>query len=118
MSEERFASVWNAVADTPAEAENMKLRSHLMKALREQIAREGLRQVQAAKLLGVTQPRVSDLMRGKIELFAIDSPVNMRPRPDFRSSCASPGPPETEGMPRRRNPETGTRGRGAGATTA
>lgn len=77
MSSERFTSVWDAIEDTPEAAENMKLRSVLMMALKGQIARSGLSQAQAAKLLGVTQPRVSDLMRGKINLFALDALVNM-----------------------------------------
>lgn len=77
MSNERFANVWDAIGDTPEEAENMKLRSALMMALKGHIARVGLSQSQAAKLFGVTQPRVSDLMRGKISLFAIDALVNM-----------------------------------------
>ena len=77
MSNERFTSVWDAIENTPAEAENMKLRSVLMMALKGHIARVGLSQSQAAKLFGVTQPRVSDLMRGKISLFAIDALVNM-----------------------------------------
>lgn len=77
MSNERFASVWDAIEDTPAAAENMKLRSTLMMALKEHIDRTGLNQSQAAKLLGVTQPRVSDLMRGKISLFGLDALVNM-----------------------------------------
>ena len=77
MSNERFVSVWDAIEDTPAEAANMKLRSALMMALKEHIARTGLSQSQAAKLFGVTQPRVSDLMRGKINLFGLDSLVNM-----------------------------------------
>lgn len=77
MSDKRFASVWDAIADSPAEAENMKLRSSLMIALTEHIRREGLTQAQAAKLLGVSQPRVSDLVRGKIDLFSIDTLVNM-----------------------------------------
>lgn len=77
MSNERFASVWDAIADTPAEAENMKLRSTLMMALKEHIARTGMGQSQAAKLFGVTQPRVSDLLRGKINLFGLDTLVNM-----------------------------------------
>lgn len=77
MSNERFASVWDAVADTPEEAENMKLRSALMMALKDHITRTGLSQSQAAKLFGVTQPRVSDLMRGKISLFGLDALVNM-----------------------------------------
>lgn len=77
MSNERFASVWDAIEDTPAEAENMKLRSALMMALKEHIARTGLSQSQAAELFGVTQPRISDLVRGKINLFGLDSLVNM-----------------------------------------
>ena len=77
MSNERFDSVWDAIEDTPARAENMRLRSSLMMALKEHIGREGLTQSQAAKLFGVTQPRVSDLIRGKIELFGLDSLVNM-----------------------------------------
>jgi len=55
----------------------MKLRSALMMALKEHISRAKLSQSQAAKLFGVTQPRVSDLMRGKIEVFGLDSLVNM-----------------------------------------
>ena len=77
MSNERFASVWDAIEDTPAQAENMKLRSTLMMALKDHIARESLSQAQAARLLGVTQPRVSDLMRGKVDLFSLDTLVNM-----------------------------------------
>lgn len=77
MSNERFASVWDAIEDTPAKAENMKLRSALMMALKEHIARAGMSQSQAAKLFGVTQPRVSDLLRGKINLFGLDTLVNM-----------------------------------------
>jgi predicted XRE-type DNA-binding protein len=73
----RFNSVWDAIEDTPAQAENMKLRSALMLALKDHIAEEGLSQSNAAKLFGVTQPRISDLMRGRIDLFAIDTLVNM-----------------------------------------
>lgn len=77
MSQKRFSSVWDAIEDTPAQAENMRLRSGLMMALKDHIEREGLTQTSAAALFGVTQPRVSDLMRGKIELFALDTLVNM-----------------------------------------
>lgn len=77
MSNERFTSVWDAIENTPAEAENMKLRSALIMALKERITREGLSQSQAAKLFGVTQPRISDLLRGKINLFGLDTLVNM-----------------------------------------
>lgn len=77
MSSVRFESVWDAIADTPAEAENMTLRSALMIALKERIELQGWTQRQAARRLGVTQPRVSDLMRGKIDLFGLDTLVNM-----------------------------------------
>ena len=77
MSNQRFASVWDAIEDTPEEAENMKLRSVLMTALKNHLTRTEMSQAQAAKLLGVTQPRVSDLMRGKINLFGLDALVNM-----------------------------------------
>ena len=55
----------------------MKFRATLMLALKTHIAEEGWSQAQAAKLFGVTQPRVSDLLRGKIDLFALDTLVNM-----------------------------------------
>ncbi|TXH12030.1 MAG: XRE family transcriptional regulator [Gammaproteobacteria bacterium] len=77
MSNQRFSSVWDAIEDTPEEAENMKLRSILMMALKNHITRSEMSQAEAAKLLGVTQPRVSDLMRGKINLFGLDALVNM-----------------------------------------
>lgn len=77
MSNEQFASVWDAIEDTHEEAENMKLRAELMIALRATIDRAGLSQAKAAKLFGVTQPRISDLMRGKINLFGLDALVNM-----------------------------------------
>jgi predicted XRE-type DNA-binding protein len=77
MSNKQFASVWDAIEDTPEEAENMKLRSGLMIALKEHLTRTGLNQSEAAKLFGITQPRVSDLMRGKIGLFGLDALVNM-----------------------------------------
>jgi predicted XRE-type DNA-binding protein len=75
--QQRFESVWDAIEDTPEEAENMKLRSVLMTAIKNHIARAELSQAQAAKLFGVTQPRVSDLVRGKINLFGLDALVSM-----------------------------------------
>jgi predicted XRE-type DNA-binding protein len=72
-----YASVWDAIEKNPAQAENLKLRSALMMALKEHIANEGLSQTAAAKVFGVTQPRISNLMRGKIELFGLDMLVNM-----------------------------------------
>ena len=77
MSNDSFPSVWDAIEDTPAEAANMKLRSALMMALDAHIRSQGWTQADAARRLGVTQPRVSDLLRGKIHLFGLDTLVNM-----------------------------------------
>lgn len=77
MADEVFASVWDAIEDTPAEAENMRLRSRLLMALAGRIEEQGWTQSAAAERLGVTQPRVSDLVRGKVDLFSLDALVNM-----------------------------------------
>ncbi len=77
MSSKRLGSVWDAIEDTPEAAENMNLRSSLMLALRARIERAGWSQAQAAKRFGITQPRVSDLTRGKIDRFSLDALVNM-----------------------------------------
>jgi predicted XRE-type DNA-binding protein len=74
---EQFENVWDAIEDDPAQRENMKVRSVLMIVLRDLIAAQKLTNAQAAKKFGVTQPRISDLMRGKIDLFGIDTLVNM-----------------------------------------
>ena len=59
------------------EAEHLKIRSTLMAHLRKLIEDRQLTQTEAATLMGVTQPRVSDLVRGKIDLFSIDTLVDM-----------------------------------------
>ena len=77
MTAERFDTVWDAIEDDQAQAENLKLRLAMMMALKNHINRQGLSQAEAATLLGVTQPRISDLLRGKIDLFGLDTLVNM-----------------------------------------
>lgn len=77
MTSRRFQSVWDAIEDSPVEAASMKMRAELMNALIEMITKAGLTQAEAAKRLRVTQPRISDLMRGKIELFSLDALVDM-----------------------------------------
>ena len=61
----------------PSEAENLKLRSQLMTAIMDVMERRKLSQTQAAKLFGVSQPRISDLNRGRIDRFTVDALVNM-----------------------------------------
>jgi predicted XRE-type DNA-binding protein len=68
----------------PEEAEHLRIRSGLMAAVRGVIEARGLTQAEAAALLGVTQPRVSDLVRGKIDLFSIDTLVDMLARAGLR----------------------------------
>ncbi len=80
MAEKIIPSTGNVFEDLGfprEEAENLKVRSYLMATIREIIQKEGFTQVRAAELFGVTQPRISDLVRGKIELFSIDALVNM-----------------------------------------
>jgi predicted XRE-type DNA-binding protein len=73
MTEDRFTSVWDALEDSSAEAANMKARATLMAALQEAIAGWKLTQVEAAKKLGITQPRMNDLLRGRIDKFSLDA---------------------------------------------
>ncbi len=77
MKTRKFSTVWDAIEDTAEDSENMRLRSELMIALKERISRRAMTQAQAAKLFGVTQPRVSDLLRGKVNLFGLDALVKM-----------------------------------------
>jgi predicted XRE-type DNA-binding protein len=77
MSDESFDSVWDAIEDAPETAANMKLRATLMIAIEEHIRASGWTQKEAAKRLHVTQPRISDLVRGKIDLFGLDALVTM-----------------------------------------
>lgn len=77
MTANRFASVWDAIENTPQEAASMKARSSLMMELTAVIQERGMTQAEAAELFGVTQPRVSDLMRGKVNLFSLDTLMDM-----------------------------------------
>lgn len=64
----------------PEEAKNLKFRAALMRSIEHYIDQHNLKQKEAADLLGITQPRVSDLMRGKINLFSIDQLIKMHER--------------------------------------
>ncbi len=73
----RFASVWDAIENTPQQAACMRARSELMMHLGELIRTSGISQAEAAAMFGVTQPRISDLIRGKINLFSLDTLLDM-----------------------------------------
>lgn len=70
-------SVFDDLGFDPAESANLKIRAALMRAIEEELDKKNMTQVEAAKLLGVSQPRISDLKRGKMSLFTIDILVNM-----------------------------------------
>jgi predicted XRE-type DNA-binding protein len=77
MKSQTFTSVWDAIEDTPQAAASMKARSTLLMELSNVIQKRGMTQAEAAELFGVTQPRISDLVRGKIHLFSLDMLMNM-----------------------------------------
>lgn len=77
-------NVFQDLGFPPEEAEHLKIRSDLMIDLCRVIKAKGLKQAEAARLLGVTQPRISDLFKGKIDLFSIDTLVDMLSRAGVR----------------------------------
>jgi predicted XRE-type DNA-binding protein len=74
---EEFENVWDALADTPEEAANLTLRSDLMIKIETIVKENGWTQKEAAKKCGITQPRINDLLRGRIARFSIDALVNI-----------------------------------------
>jgi predicted XRE-type DNA-binding protein len=74
---ETYASVWDAIADTPEEAANLRLRSELMDKITALIKKKAWTQAEAANRCGVTQPRINDLLRGRISRFSLDALVNI-----------------------------------------
>jgi predicted XRE-type DNA-binding protein len=77
MEAETFDNVFDALADTAAEAANMKARAALLLGIREQVHSWGIPQEQAAFRLGITRPRLNDLLRGKLAKFSLDALVNI-----------------------------------------
>lgn len=72
-----FASVWDALADTPEQAANLRARADLMRQIAELIEASGWKQAEAAAHCSVTQPRINDLLRGRVSRFSIDALVNI-----------------------------------------
>ena len=78
MSEiESFDSVWDAIADTPEQAANLRTRAELMQQIAAIVKANGWTQTEAARRCGVTQPRINDLLRGRISRFSLDALVNI-----------------------------------------
>ena len=62
------------------EAENLRVRARLMAPLERSVRERGITQTEAARELGTTQARISELMNGKIQAFSIDALINMLDR--------------------------------------
>jgi predicted XRE-type DNA-binding protein len=77
MDRQSFENVWDALEDTPAEAVNMSMRSDLLIAIERQVRGWKVTQAEAARRLGVTQPRLNDLLRGRITNFSLDALINL-----------------------------------------
>lgn len=77
---QRFKSVWDALEDSPEQAENMKLRAELMTEIRQYVEGLNMTQQAAAKSLGLTQPRLNELLRGRLDRFSLDKLVNVLAR--------------------------------------
>lgn len=73
----RYDSVWDALADTPEQAANLRARTELMQKIASIIKEKGWTQVEAARRCGVTQPRINDLLRGRVSKFSLDALVNI-----------------------------------------
>jgi predicted XRE-type DNA-binding protein len=102
-----FASVWDALEETPEDAANMRLRSELMTAVRDAIEAWQLTQAQAAKRLKITQPRLNDLMRGRIGKFSLDALIVLAERsglPVRMEAAPARRPPPREGSSGDHNP--------------
>lgn len=74
---DKYKSVFDAIAESPEEALNMKLRASLIREIRSKVTDAGWTQEETARQLGITQPRVSDLLRGKLSKFSLDALVNV-----------------------------------------
>ncbi len=88
MNVETFASVFDALADTPTESANMTVRADLLLAIRERVKAWNLTQEDAATRLGLTRPRLNDLMRGKLDKFSLDALVNIAAAAGFKPHIA------------------------------
>lgn len=74
---ETYASVWDAIADTPEQAANLRARAELMQQIAAIVKESGWTQAEAATRCGVTQPRMNDLLRGRVSRFSLDALVNI-----------------------------------------
>ena len=82
----QFENVWDALEEDPVKRENLKLRSRLMMEINAKLDQSGQKQVDIAKRLKITQPRVSALRKGKINDFRLDMLIDFAIRLGLRVS--------------------------------
>ena len=80
MKSQKFDNVWFALEANEADAINMTMRSDLMTSIECSVAAWNLSQAEAAKRLGITRPRLNDLLRGKISKFSLDTLTTLATR--------------------------------------
>jgi predicted XRE-type DNA-binding protein len=79
-----FDNVWDAIEDSAEEAATMTVRSNLMIAIKEQVRSWNMTQANAARRLAITQPRLNDLLNGKINKFSLDTLLTLATRAGLR----------------------------------
>jgi len=75
-----FADAWDAIADTPEEAAAMRIRADVMIAITKRVKSWKVTQREAASRLGIAQPRLNELLTGKISRFSLDALMELAPR--------------------------------------
>lgn len=98
VKEQKLANVWDAIETSPSQAASMKARSDLMMAVRKIVDGWKGTQAEAAKWLGITQPRVNDLLRGRIAKFSLDALTTLRPALACRFTSKSALPRDIAGF--------------------
>jgi len=84
MATETFTSVFDAIAESDTQAINLKVRAELMGHIDSLIRARGWTQEEAARRADVSQPRINDLLRGRISKFSLDALVNIATRLKLR----------------------------------
>src|SRR5208282_5016168 len=80
MEQQTFANVWDALENTQAEAASMTMRSNVIIAIERRVRGWNVTQTEAARRLGVTQPRLNDLLRGRVQNFSLDALIDLAAR--------------------------------------
>ena len=84
MARQSYGNVWDALENTPAAAASMAMRSTLLIAIDRKVRGWNVTQAAAARRLGITQPRLNDLLRGKIDKFSLDTLIDIAAKAELK----------------------------------